>query len=109
MTHSITRRDFLKKAPAAMVGLAAAAGAGAGISDFARAAWAEGKQKCRKGTSTDTAAHAGRAARGESVAEALPADELPKILHYRPLGKTGLETCDISMGAAVDDIHHWYR
>jgi aryl-alcohol dehydrogenase-like predicted oxidoreductase len=101
--RELDRRNFLKKAPAAIVGLAAAAGAGAGISDLARAAWGESVQKCKAGARTEAVAHAGKAARGESAAKVLPAVELPKIQHYRPLGKTGIETCDISMGAAVND------
>jgi len=79
--EKLNRREFLKKAPAAMAGLAAAAGLGGNKSGFVRPAAAQGTQAARVSAET----------------------EAPKILQYRPLGKTGLELSDISMGAAVDD------
>jgi aryl-alcohol dehydrogenase-like predicted oxidoreductase len=87
------RRDFLKKAPAAMVGFAAAAGAGGGLSGIARVAWA-GEPKNPE---------AGAPAGAGAAAKALGSGQSTVIRNYRPLGKTGLELSDISMGAAVDD------
>lgn len=77
----LSRREFLKRAPAAMAGLAAAAGLGGNINDL----------------TTSAAAQRPPADRADALANA------PRILQYRPLGKTGLELSDISMGAAVDD------
>jgi aryl-alcohol dehydrogenase-like predicted oxidoreductase len=79
--NKLNRREFLKKAPAAVVGLTAAAGLGGDLNRFASFAAAQSSQPER--SSADS--------------------EAPKILQYRPLGKTGLELSDISMGAAVDD------
>jgi aryl-alcohol dehydrogenase-like predicted oxidoreductase len=90
----LDRRDFLKRAPAAMAGLAAAAGAGAGIADLARAAWAQGAEKSEAGAV---------AAKAKAVGGKSAVGEAPMIRNYRPLGETGLEMSDISMGAAVDD------
>ncbi len=84
--QKLNRRDFLKKAPAAVAGLAALAGVGAGMSDLARAAWATNSKNL-----------------GGQGEKGLSSDAAPKIRHYRPLVKTGLELSDISMGAAVDD------
>lgn len=80
----LTRRDFLQKAPAAALGLAAAAGLSAGVGDVVRAALAAGLD-------------------GPGTAQKPPAAADPaRIRSHRPLGKTGLELSDISMGAAVD-------
>lgn len=92
---NLDRRDFLRKAPAAVAGLAAAVGAGGAVGDLARAAWASGPVgTCEAGAEK---------AVQESAGKALSSAAAPKIKHYRPLGKTGLELSDISMGAAVDD------
>jgi hypothetical protein len=74
--RKLSRRDFLRRAPLAAAGLAA--GSSMGISHLTRDAWA-------RDTTTG-----------------MPF-EAPRILDYRPLGKTGLKFSDISMGAAVDD------
>lgn len=83
--EKLTRRDFLQKAPAAVAGLAAAVGISVEMSGLARAAWAAGVTG--DGPPGQTA----------SLREAVG------IRRYRPLGKTGLELSDISMGAAVDE------
>jgi aryl-alcohol dehydrogenase-like predicted oxidoreductase len=77
----LNRREFLKRAPAAVAGLAAAAGLGGDGGGLASSA------KAQRSSAAGSATQA----------------EAPKILQYRPLGKTGLEMSDISMGAAVDD------
>jgi aryl-alcohol dehydrogenase-like predicted oxidoreductase len=81
---TLTRRDFLQKAPAAALGLAAAVGMSMGMTGVARA-WA-----AEPGESP--------ASRGENASP----PESNKIRRYRPLGKAGFELSDISMGAAVD-------
>lgn len=81
----LERRDFLKKAPSALVGLAAAAGAGAGLGDLARPAWAQ------EGVDDETP---------KPVA---PGDTPPKVAGYRRLGSTELEVSDLSTGACVDE------
>jgi aryl-alcohol dehydrogenase-like predicted oxidoreductase len=81
---TLTRRDFLQKAPAAAVGLAAAVGMSMEMAAVARA-WAAGL---------------GVPAAAPDKTASLP--ESNKIRRLRPLGKTGLELSDISMGAAVD-------
>jgi len=84
--EKITRRDFLRKAPVSVVGVAAALRLSMEVNSLVRAAWAEG---------TDAPpAPAGSAS-------SLPGEN--RIRGYRALGKTGLEISDISMGAAVDD------
>ena len=45
----------------------------------------------------------GMSARLGGIARAAAMDEAPRILDYRPLGKTGFKISDISMGAGVDD------
>jgi aryl-alcohol dehydrogenase-like predicted oxidoreductase len=83
--ETLTRRDFLQKAPAAVLGLAAAVAISSEMDDVARAAWAAGR------------------GHGDGPQEkASPSAGVNKIHHYRALGKTGLELSDISMGAAVD-------
>jgi aryl-alcohol dehydrogenase-like predicted oxidoreductase len=81
----LDRRDFLKKAPSALVGLAAAAGAGAGLGDLARPAWAQ--------------EHAKEATKKTAV----PGGKPPKVQGYRRLGRTGLEVSDLSTGACIDE------
>jgi aryl-alcohol dehydrogenase-like predicted oxidoreductase len=78
---TLSRREFLKKAPPAVAGLAAAAGLCAGRNDIAGAAGAK-----------DT-----------PIEGSASPENATRILQYRPLGKTGIELSDISMGAAVDD------
>lgn len=79
--EKLDRREFLKRAPATMAGLAAATALGGDWHHFISTAAAQ------------SSSNTGSSTRAES----------PKILQYRPLGKTGLETSDISVGAAVDD------
>lgn len=88
------RRDFLKRAPAALVGLAAAAGAGAGLGDLARPIWADGSE-------LDGGPPRKKIVHGEGGSEAAGAP--PKVEGYRRLGRTDLEISDIGMGAAIDD------
>lgn len=45
----------------------------------------------------------GMTARLGGLARAAAKDDAPRILEYRPLGKTGFKISDISMGAGVDD------
>ncbi|NIO28645.1 MAG: twin-arginine translocation signal domain-containing protein [Candidatus Latescibacteria bacterium] len=93
--QKLNRRDFLKKAPAAVAGLAAVTGVCAGMNDLSPAAWAE--SLANVGESPQE-----KEMHGKSLEKA-SSFEAPKIRHYRALGKTGLELSDISMGAAVDD------
>jgi aryl-alcohol dehydrogenase-like predicted oxidoreductase len=81
----LERRDFLKKAPSALVGLAAAAGAGAGLGDLARPAWAQEE------------------AVNETPKPVLPGGTPPKVEAYRRLGKTDLDVSDLSTGACIDE------
>lgn len=80
------RREFLKKAPAAVARLVVVGGMTSGLGRLAQAAGpgsAGGAEVTRKGP-------------GGS-------GDQPRILDYRPLGKTGFKLSDISMGAAVED------
>lgn len=83
----LERRDFLKRAPAALIGLAAAAGAGAGLGDLARATSVEDPKK--------GGAPSKKATQG-------PGAEAPKVKQYRRLGRTELDVSDLGMGAAID-------
>jgi aryl-alcohol dehydrogenase-like predicted oxidoreductase len=84
-TEKLTRRDFLRKTPVTVIGLGAALKLSVHMSGLIQSAWAEGR--------VEAGAPAGTTA-------SLP--EAGKIRGYRPLGKTGLQISDISMGAAVD-------
>ncbi len=80
------RRDFVKRAPAAVAKLVVVGGMSSGLGRLAQAAGprrASGAEATRKGPDAS--------------------GDQPKILDYRPLGKTGFKLSDISMGAAVDD------
>ena len=85
----LTRRDFLRMAPPALAGLAIVGGMGAGVTTIARAARAAGLR--------------GESGAAPPMHESGSVAEAPRILDYRPLGKTGLKLSDISMGAGVDD------
>jgi aryl-alcohol dehydrogenase-like predicted oxidoreductase len=73
--RKLSRRDFLKKAPPVVAGLAVFGGMSAGLGGLARAA----------GIGGDAGV------------------EGPRIREYRLLGSTGFKLSDISMGAGVDD------
>ena len=91
----LDRRTFLRTAPAAVAGLAAAGGVGLGLGS---AAWADKKPKC----SPEKAANC-MVKSCPFAQEAGASTDESKIKHYRKLGRTGLEVSDISMGAAVDE------
>jgi aryl-alcohol dehydrogenase-like predicted oxidoreductase len=92
------RRTFLKKAPVAMAGLAAATGAGVALGGTA---WAQADKepKCSPEKAAQCMVKSCPHAQAAAGAEARESG----IKHYRRLGRTGLEVSDISMGAAVDE------